>query len=403
MAGRCRRSTLIRALFGTGLACLILPGVSVPASRDTAALGTALPAAAIALAALAAGRRFARGSASGLGGVIVAGTAWLFSQARSGAMDWLLAAELGVGLALAWPRAVSPRDQLVASTGLATAAALAALAWFGGAADAQIWGGPLCGLALVGVALLDRATRTSARRHLLVGPAAVVSLMLMAAWIGANSPSAIWFGTVIPHGPRDRRLVALTFDDGPNATATLPVMHILDQYGAKGTFFLVGKALDQRPDIARALLADGQLLGNHSYHHDSWRWLDPRYPELERTQQTFRRELAVCPTLFRPPHGQHTPFTAWVVHRHGMRTVTWDVSVGDWATTDAAAVADEVLARVHAGSIIDLHDGLDGNVTADRSVVVRALPIILAGLRSRGLRSVTLSRLLAVPGYTDQC
>ena len=403
MANRPSRSTLIRALFGTGAACLILPGVSLVTSRDTATLGTALPALAIALAALAAGRRFARGRASWLGGVIVAGSAWLFSQARAGAMDWLLAAELGVGLALAWPRAVSPRDPLAAGTGLVAAAALAVLAWRAGAADAQTWGA-LCGLALAGAALLDRADRTLARRRQrLVVAAAAASLLLVAAWIGANSPTATWFGTVISDGPRAQPYVALSFDDGPNATATLPVMRILDGYRAKGTFFLVGKALDRRRDIARVLLADGQLLGNHSYHHDSWRWLDPRYPELERTQQAFRRQLGVCPALFRPPHGQHTPLMAWVVHRHDMRMVTWDVSVGDWATTDAAAVAKNVLARVHPGSIIDLHDGLDGNVSADRSVVVRALPIILDGLRSRGLRSVTLARLLDVPGYTDHC
>src|SRR5664279_1745946 len=164
MANRPSRSTLIRALFGTGAACLILPGVSLVTSRDTATLGTALPALAIALAALAAGRRFARGRASWLGGVIVAGSAWLFSQARAGAMDWLLAAELGVGLALAWPRAVSPRDPLAAGTGLVAAAALAVLAWRAGAADAQTWGA-LCGLALADAALLDRADRTLARRR----------------------------------------------------------------------------------------------------------------------------------------------------------------------------------------------------------------------------------------------
>ena len=64
---------------------------------------------------------------------------------------------------------------------------------------------------------------------------------------------------------------------------------ILDAHGVKGTFFTVGKALDARPDITRALYDDGQLLGNHSYHHDYWRWLDPRYPELGRTQDAFER------------------------------------------------------------------------------------------------------------------
>ena len=63
----------------------------------------------------------------------------------------------------------------------------------------------------------------------------------------------------------------------------------------KGTFFEVGKAIDAEPQITRALYADGQLLGNHSYHHDEWRWLDPRYPELERTQAAFARAIGTCP------------------------------------------------------------------------------------------------------------
>jgi peptidoglycan/xylan/chitin deacetylase (PgdA/CDA1 family) len=86
-----------------------------------------------------------------------------------------------------------------------------------------------------------------------------------------------------------------------------------------------------------------------------------------------------------------------------MRMVTWDVSATDWATGDAALIARRVLARVRPGSIIDLHDGLDGKVAADRTVVVRALPLILAGLDARGLRPVRLDQLLGVRGYLDHC
>ena len=80
-------------------------------------------------------------------------------------------------------------------------------------------------------------------------------------------------------------------------------MNILDDAHVKATFFVVGKALEAQPGIVRALYNDGQLVGNHSYHHDEWRWLDPRYPELERTQEAFARELGTCPAWFRPPRG----------------------------------------------------------------------------------------------------
>ena len=232
--------------------------------------------------------------------------------------------------------------------------------------------------------------------------AAVLSLSV-GAWIGANSPRVSWFGSLISHGPRDSRQVALTFDDGPNATATLAVRDILDAHGVKGSFFLVGQALDTRPDLARALLSDGHLLANHSYRHDSIHWLDPRYGELGSTQQAFARNLGVCPAFFRPPHGQHTPLMAAVVHRHSMAMVGWDVSVGDWSARSAQRVAQGVLRKARPGSIIDLHDGLDGRVNADRGVLVRAMPMILDGLARQGLHPVRLDELLGRPGYLPAC
>jgi peptidoglycan-N-acetylglucosamine deacetylase len=229
----------------------------------------------------------------------------------------------------------------------------------------------------------------------------VVATLLVGGWIGANSPRETWLGPIVSHGDRNGSFVALTFDDGPNVHASLQVAHILDAFGAKGTFFTVGKALDARPDISRALLADGQLLGDHSYHHDQWRWLDPRYPELERTQSAFRRRLRVCPAFYRPPHGQHTPFMSYQLARKHMTMVGWDTSATDFATTDGRVVARRILDRVRPGSIIVLHDGIDGNLTADRSVLTVALPIILRGLEARGLHAVRLDRLLGIRGYGD--
>src|SRR5205823_5431311 len=163
----------------------------------------------------------------------------------------------------------------------------------------------LTGALLVGagVALAAAMGRTA----LVVGLCVAVASLAIGSWIGANSPTESWFGAMVAHGPRREDRVALTFDDGPNATATLAIRDILHSRGIEATFFEVGKAVDARPDIARGVLADGDLLANHSYHHDSVRWLDPRYLELGRTERSFARQLGVCPAFFRPPHGQHTP------------------------------------------------------------------------------------------------
>jgi peptidoglycan/xylan/chitin deacetylase (PgdA/CDA1 family) len=92
-----------------------------------------------------------------------------------------------------------------------------------------------------------------------------------------------------------------------------------------------------------------------------------------------------------------------VVKDHGMTMVGWDDAGGDWATHDPRLVASRILDKVRPGSIILLHDGMDGDLRSDRSVVVKALPLILAGLRARKLRPVRLDRLLAKPGYGNHC
>jgi peptidoglycan/xylan/chitin deacetylase (PgdA/CDA1 family) len=229
----------------------------------------------------------------------------------------------------------------------------------------------------------------------------VVAVLVFGAYVGAETPTAHWFGGGITHGPTRSNEVALTFDDGPNVTATLRIMKILDAAGVKGTFFEVGKAIDAEPQITRALYEHGQLLGNHSYEHDQWRWLDPRYPELERTQKAFRRAIGVCPAYYRPPHGDRTPFIAHVVNDHHMRIIMWNVSAGDWAEKSAHTIARRIVRDAKPGSIILLHDGLDGLPAADRTVLVRALPLILDGLRERHLDPVGLDALIGGPAYVS--
>jgi peptidoglycan-N-acetylglucosamine deacetylase len=229
----------------------------------------------------------------------------------------------------------------------------------------------------------------------------VVGVLVFGAYVGAETPTAHWFGGGITHGPTRSNDVALTFDDGPNVTATLRIMHILDAAAVKGTFFEVGKAIDAEPQITRALYEHGQLLGNHSYEHDQWRWLDPRYPELERTQKAFRRAIGVCPAYYRPPHGDRTPFIAHVVNDHHMRIVMWNVSAGDWAEKSARTIARRIVRDAKPGAIILLHDGLDGLPATDRTVLVRALPLILDGLRERHLDPVGLDALIGGPAYVS--
>jgi peptidoglycan/xylan/chitin deacetylase (PgdA/CDA1 family) len=88
-----------------------------------------------------------------------------------------------------------------------------------------------------------------------------------------------------------------------------------------------------------------------------------------------------------------------VVRDHHMHMVLWSVSAGDWATNDAQLVARRIVAGARPGAILLLHDGLDGKPSADREVLVKALPLILDGVRAKGLSAVRLDRLLGTADY----
>jgi peptidoglycan/xylan/chitin deacetylase (PgdA/CDA1 family) len=356
-------------------------------------------AATIVLAALAITAGGAIGNRlPGTRGVIVSGAllalvaCWLLPQRDDLAVALILAVLFGFGIGCT-NRAAAP---VLVAIGLAALAVLARI--FG--PQTLIATIAATGVVVAALLSLTSSDRVRAPRSVLVTVVIVLlATTIFTAYIGAETPAATWFGGGITHGPTSGNEVALTFDDGPDVTATLPVMAILDRYRVKATFFEVGKAVNADPSITRDLYADGQLLGNHSYHHDQWRWLDPRYPELQRDQNAISRATGVCPGLYRPPHGDRTPFVARVVKDHHMHMVLWSVSAGDWATNDPELVARRILRGAKPGAILLLHDGLDGNPTANRQVVVAALPLILDGLRAKGLNPVRLDQLLHVSPY----
>jgi len=400
---------VVLTLRGLATTAVLLPLAALADDRSVGVVLTTLVAVGVAAGAAAlVGRRVGRPVFAAAGGFVVVVAGWLLPQLAPSPITWLLALPIGVAVGLGAGR-LTAADWATRWPGVGALVGVAELVVLVGVdgTHAPAWCGATSGAAMVAIGVLGLGDRAERRRTgvalRLVPVGAVVLTLVVGCWIGGNSPTATWFGDQESHGDRHGDEVAITFDDGPNVPNSRRVARILDEHGATGSFFLVGKALERRPDVARDLIDDGHVLGNHSFHHDGWRWLDPRYPELQRTQDVFERTLGVCPTFFRAPHGQHTPFMARVVEDHGMTMVGWEASAGDWATSDARLVAKRILDKVEPGSIILLHDGLDGDVTADRSVVVRALPLILDGLEHRGLHSVGLDRLLGRRPYGDHC
>lgn len=232
-------------------------------------------------------------------------------------------------------------------------------------------------------------------RRLLAAATVFVSLLVVACGGDANAG--------VTRGPASAPLVALTFDDGLNGETTRQVADLLEQAGMQGTFFIVGQTVEGQASLARALLEHGHVIGNHSYDHERAQADDREYVELGRAEAEFRRVLGVCPRYFRPPYGTETRYTKAAVRGAGMRTILWDVEVADWSEDDAARLAQHVLERVRPGSVVLLHDGSDGHPGADRTVLLRALPTILEGLRAKGLRSVGVDELLGERPYLASC
>jgi peptidoglycan/xylan/chitin deacetylase (PgdA/CDA1 family) len=189
--------------------------------------------------------------------------------------------------------------------------------------------------------------------------------------------------------------VALTFDDGPSPD-TAGILDTLAEHHVHATFFMVGRAVESFPDIAQRVFAEGHEVGNHSYSHPLYlfqRGSETR-DQLERAQDVIAETVGVRPVLARPPFGVRTPAYFEATHALGLLTVQWDVAGFDWKTRSGKRIAQDVVRKTRAGSIILLHDG-GSEGKQNRRETVAALPLIIEGLQARGLNIAPLSQLLA--------
>lgn len=185
-------------------------------------------------------------------------------------------------------------------------------------------------------------------------------------------------------GPRNRKAVALTFDDGPSPY-TGSVLRTLKRYGAKATFFVLGDQMPGRTSLLRSMVRNGHEIGNHSLNHPIY----PSYGQLVMTSARIKQAANFKPCLFRPPYGAVNASLISRVLQAGMMTINWDVDPQDWTTPGTGAIVSRVLGTARRGSIILLHDG-----GGPRGQTVAALPSILRSLSSRGYSFLTVTKLL---------
>jgi peptidoglycan/xylan/chitin deacetylase (PgdA/CDA1 family) len=194
-------------------------------------------------------------------------------------------------------------------------------------------------------------------------------------------------------GPSAGRRVALTFDDGPSVY-TPQVLSVLNHYGVHATFMEIGEQVGARAGTARAVIRSGDAIGDHTWSHPLLTAANTAN-QIGPTQKAIHTATGYRPCLLRAPYGAASAAVVDIARSLGLLTIQWDVDPQDWARPGAGVIAQRVLAAVHAGAIVIMHDG-----GGDRSETVAALRTIVPTLLARGYHLVTVPQLLGLrPAY----
>lgn len=217
-----------------------------------------------------------------------------------------------------------------------------------------------------------------------------------AAAFGAYYPNSALYGPVLGRGSRSARTLYLTFDDGPNPTATAGVLETLAREGVPASFFMVGAHVRRHPELARQVRAAGHEIGNHTEHHLKLHLRGPGSVrrEMADAHATIADVVGATPRMFRAPHGYRNPFVGRAARRLGYRVIGWTFGVWDSDRPGPEEIRRRTTAKLSPGAIVLLHDGDGYDPDGDRSQTAAALPGIIRDARAAGYTFGALPDLL---------
>jgi peptidoglycan/xylan/chitin deacetylase (PgdA/CDA1 family) len=189
--------------------------------------------------------------------------------------------------------------------------------------------------------------------------------------------------------PRGVKRIAITFDDAPDPVTTPALLDLLQEIEVKVTFFLIGERVKQNSDLIRRMAAEGHILGNHGFHHESHRGysLDKMRDSIQKTEICLT-DLGILPTrFFRPPHGSFSREMTSELRRLGYRGVMWTAQLHDWQPQTQEFLEKKVRHGFFDGSIVMLHDGQTSSI----QTLLRVLPPLIEEFKARGFQFVTLT------------
>jgi peptidoglycan/xylan/chitin deacetylase (PgdA/CDA1 family) len=240
--------------------------------------------------------------------------------------------------------------------------------------DSMLYNPHMLGLALTGVAV-----------------AAAV-----AAGYQSMAPTGQWYGRTFTGLPPGSRQIALTYDDGPNGPHTLRLLEVLANHRVHATFFLIGRYIEQRPEVVREIAQAGHVVGNHTYAHPLL---------IFKSEAEIRQQLSACRSalqnavgehsnLFRPPFGGRRPAVLRVARDLGLEPVMWNVTGYDWNAPPADVIERKVAKQIRGGDVVLLHDGGHQQMDADRAQTAIATDRLIRRYKAEGYEFVTIPEML---------
>jgi len=227
--------------------------------------------------------------------------------------------------------------------------------------------------------------------------AAISAATAVAAGYQSMAPTGQWYGRTFAHLPSAPRRIALTFDDGPNDPHTQQLLDVLAKHSVHATFFLIGRYVQQRPEIVRAIAQAGHVVGNHTFSHPLL---------IFKSEAEIKRELTQCRTvlqdaigehsnLFRPPFGGRRPGVLRVARKLGFEPIMWNVTGYDWTAPSPSAIEKKVASQMRGGDVILLHDGGHKQMGVDRSHTITATDCLISRYMAEGYDFATIPQMIA--------
>jgi len=229
---------------------------------------------------------------------------------------------------------------------------------------------------------------------LIIGAGALVTAA-GAAGYQSMAPTGQWYGRTFVGLERGSTKIALTYDDGPNDPHTLRLLEVLAKHGAKATFFLIGRFVEQRPDIVREVVKAGHVIGNHTFAHPNLIFSSDSETrsQLERCTRALEDAVGQTPRLFRPPFGGRRPGTLGIARSMHLEPIMWTITGYDWNAPPAERIVTRVSGKIRGGDVVLLHDGSHLGMGGDRAQTVIATDRLIERFRREGREFVTIDEM----------